>query len=284
MVDTPRRVLVTGAAGRLGRATLALLAELGVEATGLDREPSDAGRAVVGDAGDPATVRRALAGVDAVLHFAAIPAPTLGTPAEVYCGNTRATFVVLEEAGRLGVSRVALASSLSVTGMPWAAKPLHPAYLPIDERLPLQNEDPYGLSKEADEATGAMMARRFGMAVVALRYPLLGGPGDKFDDTAARYADDPGSGAAELWTYLDDRDAARAAWLALTAPLTGYHAVFVTAPTTLAPQPTEELLDRFHPGVERRRAFPNNAAPVDLTAAETLLGFRAAHLFPAKGR
>nr|WP_062331566.1 NAD(P)-dependent oxidoreductase [Herbidospora sakaeratensis] len=280
MADTPRRVLVTGAAGRLGKATLALLAELGVEATALDREPLDAPGAVAGDAGDPATVRRALAGVDAVLHFAAIPAPTLGTPVAVYAGNTRSTFVVLEEAGQAGVSRVALASSLSVTGMPWAAKPLHPAYLPIDERLPLQNEDPYGLSKQADEATGAMMARRFGMGVVALRYPLLGGPGDKFDTTAARYADDPGSGAAELWTYLDDRDAARAAWLAVTAPLTGYHAVFVTAPNTLAPQPTEELLDRFHPGVERRRPFEGREAPIDLTVAETLLGFRARHLFP----
>ncbi len=48
-----------------------------------------------------------------------------------------------------------------------------------------------------------MMARRFGMDVVALRYPLLGGPGDKFDTTAARYAEDPGSGAGEFWTYLD---------------------------------------------------------------------------------
>ncbi|WP_061289199.1 NAD-dependent epimerase/dehydratase family protein [Herbidospora cretacea] len=284
MADTPRRVLVTGAAGRLGRATLALLAELGVEATALDRVAPNAPRVVVGDAGDPATVRRALAGVDAVLHFAAIPAPTLGTPEEVYCGNTRSTFVVLEEAGQAGVSRVALASSLSVTGMPWAAKPLHPAYLPIDERLPLQNEDPYGLSKQADEATGEMMARRFGTGVVALRYPLLGGPGDKFDTTAARYAGDPGSGASELWTYLDDRDAARAAWLALTAPLTGYHAVFVTAPATLAPQPTEDLLDRFHPGVERRRRFEGREAPVDLTVAETLLGFRAEHLFPVEGR
>ncbi|GAA3414526.1 NAD(P)-dependent oxidoreductase [Streptosporangium vulgare] len=162
-----------------------------------------AGRVVVGDVGDPATVRDALDGVDAVAHFAAIPAPVLGTPEEVFCGNTRATFVVLEEAGQAGVRRAAIASSYSVLGFPWASRPLHPAYLPIDEALPLQVEDPYGLSKQADEATAAMMARRYGMTVVALRFPLIGGPGDKLDKRAEEYAEDPGSGAAELWTYLD---------------------------------------------------------------------------------
>ncbi len=58
----------------------------------------------------------------------------------------------------------------------------------------------------------------------------------------------------------------------------------MTAPTTLAPQPTEELLDRFHPDVERRRRFEGHEAPIDPTAAETLLGFRAQHLFPVEAR
>ncbi|GAA0380463.1 epimerase [Acrocarpospora corrugata] len=283
MAEVPRRVLVTGAAGRLGRATLGLLASMGVAATALDqRDPggiSGADRIVVGSAGDPETVRAALADVDAVAHLAAIPAPTLDTPEAVYCGNTRATFVVLEEAGRAGVTRAVVASSLSVLGLPWAARRLHPAYVPVDEALPLQIEDPYGLSKQADEATAAMMARRHGMTVVALRFPLLGGPGDKFADTAARYAVSPESGARELWTYLDSRDAALAGWQALTRPITGYHAIFVTAPTTLAPQPTEELLGRYHPGVERRSPLPGRTAPVDLAVAADLLGFAARHLY-----
>lgn len=282
MAELPRRVLVTGAAGRVGRATLDLLAREGVAVSALDlRDPGDlrADRVVTGRADDPETVRDALDGVDAVIHLAAIPAPTLGPPEEVFLRNVGATFVVLEEAGAAGVRRAAVASSFSALGLPWAARPLHPDYVPVDEELPPQVEDPYGLSKQVDEATAAMMARRHGMSVVALRFPFLGGPHDKLDARAARYAEDPGNGAKELWTYLDTRDAARAAWLALVRPVEGFRVVFVTAPMTLAPQPTEELLARFHPAAERRAPLPGRTVPVDLTAAETVLGFTAEHLY-----
>lgn len=274
---------MTGAAGRLGRATLDLLARHGVPATALDlHDPGDlpADRVVTGGAGDPPIVRTALAGVDTVIHCAALASPSLGTAEEVFAGNTRATFVVLEEAAQAGVRRAAFASSFSVLGLPWSERRLHPAYVPVDEALPLQVEDPYALSKQVDEATAAMMARRYGMDSVALRFPLLGGPDDQLPARAARYVTDPGFGARELWSYLDTRDAARAAWLAVTRPVTGACVLFVAAPTTLAPQPTEELLDRFHPGVERRAPMPGRTTPIDVSAATRLLGFHAEHLHP----
>ncbi|MCG5220808.1 NAD-dependent epimerase/dehydratase family protein [Streptosporangium sp. KLBMP 9127] len=280
MAGLPRRVLVTGAAGGLGRATLDLLGRREVPATALDlHDPGGlpADRVVTGSAGDPYVVREALADVDAVIHLAATPAPVLGLPEDVYCGNTRATFVVLEEAGRAGIGRAVIASSMSVLGLPWADRLLHPAYVPVDEALPLQLEDPYGLSKQADEATAAMMARRHGMTVVALRYPRLGGPGDKLRQTAGEWAGDPGAGAKELWTYLDTRDAARAAWLALTRPIRGHHVIMVTAPTTLVATPTEELLRRFHPSSQVRASLPGRTAPVDLGVATRILGFAARH-------
>ena len=63
-------------------------------------------------------------------------------------------------------------------------------------------------------------------------------------------------------------------------PLAGCHPIFVTAPDTLAPYPTEELLETFLPAVPRRAPLPGRTVPVDLTAARTLLGFTAEHAFP----
>lgn len=288
MSHAPSRVLVTGAAGRLGRIVLRELAERGVPAVGLDRhDPGDGDgdggteRFLAGDAADVELVRSALAGVDTVVHLAATPTPLVRSGVEVFVGNAAATFVVLDEAARAGVRRAVIASSFSITGLPFGPPSLRPAHVPIDEASPIQVADPYALSKQADEATAAMVARRDGMTVAALRFPLLGWPGDaRLAVRAELYATDPASGVAHLWTYLDGLDAARACWLAATVPLTGYHPIFVTAPSTLAPYPTEELLDRFLPGVPRRAPLPGRAVPVDLTVARTLLGFAAEHEFP----
>jgi nucleoside-diphosphate-sugar epimerase len=282
----PRRVLVTGAAGLLGRAVLDRLAERRVAVTALVLDdPGDlaAETVVVGDAGDPAVVRRALAGVDAVVHLAAIPAPTLGTDVEVFCGNTRATFVVLTEAARAGVVRAVIASSLSVLGLAWAPRPQRPTYLPVDGDSPLQVADPYALSKQADEATAAMVWRRYGMTVTALRLPFLGA-GERLARRAEQLRRSPYGGAAEFWGYLDTRDAAIACHLGLTVPPPGAHVVFVVAPDTLAPYPTEDLLDVFHPDVPRRIRFPGRSVPISSDAAQRVLGFTARHLWPVRQR
>lgn len=281
-------VLVTGAAGMVGRATLTLLADEGVEATALVLErPADdlpAARVVVGDAADVDTVADALRGVDAVVHLAAIPSPYLGTPAEVFGRNSLATFVVLDQAGRHGVTRAAIASSYAICGLPFAAHPLAMPYLPVDRHLPLQVTDPYALSKQADEATAEMAARRWGMRVIALRYTFIGTPDGRLPIRAAELAAAPVRGAAEVWSYLDARDAARAAWLSLHAGGSGADVVYVAAPETLAPYPTEWLLDRFHSGVPRRKAHPGRTVPIDVAHARDLLGFTAQHIWPVTPR
>ena len=279
MSHVPSRVLVTGAAGRLGSAVLRDLAAQGASVVGLDRtDPGTVDTFFTGSAADVDLVAKAMAGVDAVIHLAAIPAPDRGTPEEVFVGNTAATFVVLDQAARAGVRRAVIASSLSITGLPFAPHPAVPDYVPIDEAMPLQVGDPYALSKQADEATAAMVARRDGMAVVALRFPKLGTP-EFLAGYAQEYRDDPGAGAHELWSYLDMADAAVACRLGVTAQVTGAQPLYVAAPETLSPYPTEDLLARYLPDVPRRRALSGRAVPIDTSAATKLLGFTPEHLF-----
>jgi nucleoside-diphosphate-sugar epimerase len=278
---TEDRVLVTGAAGLIGTAVLDRLATGGVPVTALvlDETPGvRAGRVVVGDAGDPDVVAVALGGVTAVIHLAAIPTP-LDDPDHVVFGrNTGATFAVLDGAGRAGVRRAAIASSYSVCGLPFARVPTRLPYLPLDVRTPLQITDPYALSKQVDEATAAMMHRRYGLDVVALRLPFVG-PAGKLARMAAWYAGEPGRGAPNLWSYLDVRDAARALVAALRPAEPGNHVLYLAAPETLSARPTEWLLDRFHPGVPRP-SFPGRSVPIDLEPARNLLGFEAEFPYP----
>jgi nucleoside-diphosphate-sugar epimerase len=281
------RVLVTGAAGLIGSATLDLLAARDVKATALVQEPPGrelpADRVIVGDAADPSAVRRALDDVDAVVHLAAIPSP-LKDPAErVFATNTLATFTVLDQAGAAGIRRVALASSYAICGLPFAARPLRMPYLPIDTALPLQITDAYALSKRVDEETAAMAHRRYDLTVVAVRLPFVGTVEDRLPDAARRYAENPAAGAADVWSYLDARDAARAMLASLEPSRPGNHVVYVAAPETIAPYPTEALVARFHPHAARR-AFPGRTVPIDLAPAVDLLGFTASHLYAVEER
>ncbi|WP_433088026.1 NAD-dependent epimerase/dehydratase family protein [Dactylosporangium sp. CA-052675] len=272
------RVLVTGAGGNIGRAVCARLAAEQVPVHALvlhDRPPSTVEHAVTGDAGDPATVRAAIGtGVDAVVHLAAIPSPLNDPPLDVFAGNTRATFNVLEECARAGVRRAVIASSYSIMGLRFAERELHPAYYPIDERAPLQIEDAYSLSKQADEATAAMMHRRHGLDIVALRFPFTA-DWDRLRTAASRCERDPSTMAADSWSYLHVDDAAEAVWLALTRPVTGMHPVLLAAPHTMSDLSTMEVIARYHPGTELRATIPGTATPIDTGAIERLLGFRA---------
>ena len=275
----PARVLVTGAAGLVGSAVLDLLAGHGRPATALVLDPAPdarADRVVVGDARDPAVVDDALRDCDAVIHLAAIPNPGGDPDEEVFGRNSQATFTVLDRAGRRGVRRAAIASSYAICGLPFARRPLRLPYLPIDAALPLQITDPYALSKRADEATADMIHRQYDMTVVALRMPYVGSVEERLRPMARRWAAEPATGAADVWSYLDVRDAARALVAALSPATPGNHVVYVAAPQTLAPQPTEWLLDRFHPGVPRPH-FPGRTVPIDLVPARDLLGFTAEH-------
>ncbi len=282
-----KAALVTGAGGWLGRHVVALFRREHVAVTALVLNADDAveahrveaDRVVVGDARDARVVRDAVRGNDVVVHLAALPSPAAGTAEEVFCLNTATTFTVLEQAGLAGVKRAVIASSQAISGLPFSPKPRRPPYLPIDEAIPLQIGDPYALSKQADEATAAMMWWRHGLSVCALRFPFLGGARFGVPEHAAQLARDPSLGVVDAWAYLDVRDAARACLLAARLPANGYDVMLVAAPNTLVREPTESLLDTFLPGVARRRKFAGNEVPLDLRRGRAILGFEAENIW-----
>jgi nucleoside-diphosphate-sugar epimerase len=282
------RVLVTGAAGLLGRHVVRHLAAEGWSVVGLlmsaGETPEGLDAVVEGNAADPVVARRAVAGVDAIVHLAAIPAPTLGPSEVVFGQNTLATFCILDAGADAGVSRAVLASSIAAAGLSFSPHQAQPPYVPVDEEVATQAADPYALSKLTDEQTAAMTSRRSGMTTTSLRMPFLGTPYDRLGEHAALIAAKPEIGRQDLWCYLDSRDAATAIGLSLRRTGGDSLVIGVAAPENLSPYPTEALLDAYLPEVPRRRPMPGRTTAMDLTRAEAVLGFRAEHLWPVQPR
>jgi nucleoside-diphosphate-sugar epimerase len=273
------RILVTGADGSIGRAATEGLADAGYAVTGLAlsyQYPSRADRPLVGDACSSEDVAAALDDADAVLHLAAIPHPSLGTPYEVFRTNATSTFNVLAQAAERGIGRVVIASSINAFGVPLNVHPVVPAYYPLDEEVDTDITDAYSLSKSVDEQTARMAWRRWGTTVIALRFPLVKSR-DQLVAIAERVTADPAAMAREGWAYLDLRDAVRAIIAALEVPLAGAHVIGLAADDILLDRLTMSLLNDYAPTVPLRRPVHGRDSLIDTTRARTLLDFSPAY-------
>ncbi len=275
------RVVVTGAEGHLGREVVARLREEHIAVVRVDKNISGLldEMAREADLRDLGQVYGALAGADAVVHLGAIPGP-LGRPPEiVYANNVVGQFNVCEAAATLGVRRVVSASSVSALGFPFQHRWSEPLYIPIDEEHPLAPQDAYGLSKANGEEIAAAYCRRGAGSAASLRFPTIL-DGVLYNDVLDGVRDNPGGGAHYLWSYIDTRDAVEACLLALTAPFDGHQSLYVAADDTTSVLPTDTLLDRYYPSVQRRWREGNGApyrSLLDTRRATEILGFRAHH-------
>jgi nucleoside-diphosphate-sugar epimerase len=157
------RVLFIGGAGYVGRLVLPhLLASHHVRV--LDRRPVDGLDHVVGDATDPAVLAGALAGVDALVHAAMGSPAAWGTAAgaaEAFDVNVKSVHLALRAAHEAGVPHAVHVSSMSVyrdlTGRP------------LDESVPPDATDLYGLTKRLGEEVCRAAVAEWGLTVTALR-------------------------------------------------------------------------------------------------------------------
>lgn len=179
------RVLVTGGAGFIGANLVRRLGRSGWRTVVLDdlstgrREnlaDTDA-EVVVGAVGDPAALRRALVGVDAVVHLAAEVSVSRSMTDPLSCHDTNVTATLRLLDACAPDTHVVLVSSAAVYG--------DVAQVPVSEHGPTVPVSPYGASKLAMEHYGQVYAATFGLPVVILRLFNVFGPYQRPDTSAA---------------------------------------------------------------------------------------------------
>ena len=267
-------ILVTGAAGRLGRRVVDLLAATGRDVVGTDvvSHENAPSRFVQADRCDVDAVSDLLAGSEAVIHLGAIPGPLGGTAQEIYRNNGQSTFNVMSTAAERGIRRVVFSSSAFAVG--WAPDPsaFVPLYLPLDEDHPLTPFETYGMSKQLGECSGEMIARSGATSVVSLRFTnVVPRQVQREFPWPAPTPEEPTT--LVMWAYADPAVIAEAHVRALDFDTDGHEAFLLAQPETRFAEPTRELIERnFGDCVPIRGALEGNASVISTEKARRLLG------------
>ena len=184
------KVLVTGGAGFIGSHLVDELLARGHSVTVLDdlsggsmnnlknHMSNPAFRFIREDIRDAKVVKKAMVGIDAVIHEAAmISVPrSIEDPELAHSVNVEGTLTLLKSSLNHNIKRFVYASSCAVYG--------EQTQLPINENAPLKPLSPYASSKLAAEQNCLTFHKREGLETVCLRYFNVYGP----RQTAGEYA------------------------------------------------------------------------------------------------
>lgn len=159
-----QRVLITGAAGGIGRRLRPLLRGVYAELRLSDRAPLGAlatgESAFPAELGDLAALERACAGMDGVIHLGGMAVendwPT------ILGSNIIGAYNLFEAARRQGVKRIVFASSNHAIGFYRRSRRIGTEAVPRPDTR-------YGVSKVFGEALGAMYADKYGLGVLSIR-------------------------------------------------------------------------------------------------------------------
>lgn len=169
------KILLTGATGFVGQQLLAKLPST-THVFGRSK-PRQACQFFAGDLDKATDYRKALEGVDVVIHCAArahVMNETAENAAQLYEQvNTLATLALAEQAAASGVRRFIFISTIKVNGESTVDGD---AFHVSDKPNP---QDSYGLSKAKAELGLRDIAQKSGMEFVVIRPPLVYGPGVK---------------------------------------------------------------------------------------------------------
>ncbi len=196
------RILITGAAGRLGSQLRIGLAPLATTLRLADRDALGERAAneehAVFDLGDMEATMAATKDCDAIVHFGG--APNEKPWQEVLDSSIRGSYHIYEGARKHGVKRVVYASSVHAIGF-------HEVEAQIDANSPVRPDTLYGVSKTFVENLSRLYWDKYGIETVCLRIF------SSFPEPADR---------RHLWSYLSFDDCVRLVTASLTAPRVGH--------------------------------------------------------------
>jgi uronate dehydrogenase len=207
-----QRVLITGAAGNIGRELRAGLRGHYPVLRLLDLAPQETAgpgeELVTLDLNDRPKTEAAMKDIDAVIHLAAIASEA--SFEDILSGNLTTTYSVFEAARRAGVRRVVFASSNHVTGF-------YPRKETVGPDDPVRPDSFYGVSKAFGEALGRLYSEKYGLEVVCLRI--------------GTFAERP-TRPRQLSTWLSPRDCLQLVRCCLDAPAVGFTIVYGVSANT----------------------------------------------------
>ncbi len=225
------RVLVTGGAGFIGRATVRALVEAGHRARIVSRDAWPSGslfeklgvEVVTGDAGERPVIDAALQGMDALVQGAATYRYDRGAASSM-ANNAALARTILEAARDAGTSKVVDLSSLVVFAL---------GRSPVNEDTPLTAPgdrawtDPYLRSKVEAELVGRDLEAA-GLPRVTIHPGTVIGPEDTAMGTSSGYITNLLAGGVSIDSrapWVDVRDVARGIVLALDQPAGSHFAL-----------------------------------------------------------
>lgn len=169
-----QRVLVTGSAGRLGRAVVAELTARGHTVVGFDLKPTPGlseSQSYVGSLTDAGVLAKAVAGINCLIHLAATPddshfppQPLNNFESELLPGNLLGGYRVMEAARAAGIPKVILASTGQVID-----GHLDDRNIPVTVSAAYRPRYLYACTKVFLEMMGRVYAEQHGLKVIAVR-------------------------------------------------------------------------------------------------------------------
>src|SRR5215468_9381367 len=281
-------VVVTGSSGKLGTAVVTDLVAHDWEVVAVDRVPSpnanvassvveltDFGQAVEA----LSSIDDRYAGVDALVHLAAIPAPGLLPNAATFANNMVASYNVYSAAIRAGVRTIVWASSETVLGLPFDEPP---PYVPVDEEYPPRPNSTYSLVKTLEEELARQLCRWHpDLSMIGLRFSNVMAPEDYAGFPA--FDADPALRRWNLWAYIDARDGAQAVRRALEHRSAGADVFIVANADTVMSRPNDELLEAEFPGVPVTRSVGAHETLLSIDKARRMLGYEPEYTWRTEG-